>query len=305
MGWRLVAASGDIDIRALKDSINLLAKLNITANADRITLTAKTELVVQGGGSATTYNAGGITHVTTGPYTAHAATFAHTGPKSLAGTFPEPPKPGKGNLELFNQYASLKGIKEGDFEVLDALGTRLKGALDAKGFISVAGAAPGPASVLFGRDPADTWSVGSYFATAAKPVVPGGEDIAAQAKTLASTAMGAMNAVKDAVQAVQQVRSNPLGALQGAAQGMPQLAGVPGLDTLKTASDAWQTAQQVHSTVQAASEGLPQLLTAVAPSAPQVLSAAKKAGDLPGVPTTLPSTTPFEAPALLMGEMLS
>lgn len=87
MGWRLVAASGDIDVRALKDSINLLAKLNITANADRITITAKTELVIQGGGSATTYNAGGITHATSGLYTAHAANFAYTGAKSLAGVF--------------------------------------------------------------------------------------------------------------------------------------------------------------------------------------------------------------------------
>jgi type VI secretion system secreted protein VgrG len=265
MGWRLVAASGDIDIKALKDNINLLAKLDITANADRITLTAKTELVVQGGGSATTYNASGITHVTTGPYTAHAANFAHVGPKSLAGTFPEPPKPGKGSLELFNKYATLEGVKEGDFEVVDAMGTRLPGALDAKGFMSVAGAASGPVSVRFGRDPADTWSVGSYFATPAKPIVPGGENVAAQAKTLASAAMGAMHAVKGGVQAVQQVQT----------------------------------------TVQAASKGVPQLLMAAAPSAVELLGTAKRASDLPGLPATLSSTSSFETPALLVGEMLS
>ncbi len=28
LGWKLVSASGDIDIRALKDNINLLAKLD-------------------------------------------------------------------------------------------------------------------------------------------------------------------------------------------------------------------------------------------------------------------------------------
>ncbi|MEZ0197714.1 DUF2345 domain-containing protein, partial [Pseudomonas qingdaonensis] len=163
MGWRLVAASGDIDIKALKDNINLLAKLDITANADRITLTAKTELVVQGGGSATTYNASGITHVTTGPYTAHAANFAHMGPKSLAGTFPEPPKPGKGSLELFNLYANAKGIQAGDYEVTDALGTVLKGSLDGQGFNAVSGVAPGPASVRFGRDPTPPWTPSSYI----------------------------------------------------------------------------------------------------------------------------------------------
>ncbi|WP_286902032.1 DUF2345 domain-containing protein, partial [Pseudomonas sp. UBA7500] len=163
MGWRLVAASGDIDIKALKDNINLLAKLDITANADRITLTAKTELVLQGGGSATTFNAGGITHVTTGPYTAHAANFAHVGPKSLAGTFPEPPKPGKGSLELFNLYANAKGIQAGDYEVTDALGTVLKGSLDGQGFNAVSGVAPGPASVSFGRDPTPPWTPSSYI----------------------------------------------------------------------------------------------------------------------------------------------
>ena len=172
LGWRLVAASGDIDVRALKDSINLLAKLNITANAERITLTAKTELVIQGGGSATTYNAAGITHVTTGPYTAHAAQFAYTSAKNLAGVFPEAPKPGEGDLELFNQYAGQQGIKGGTFEVIDALGKRLEGSLDAKGFAAVPGAAPGPGRVAFGKDPADTWANGSYIGEPEWPVRP-------------------------------------------------------------------------------------------------------------------------------------
>ncbi|WP_282373077.1 type VI secretion system Vgr family protein [Pseudomonas sp. PS02290] len=172
LGWRLVAASGDIDVRALKDSINLLAKLNITANAERITLTAKTELVIQGGGSATTYNASGITHVTTGPYTAHAANFAYTSAKNLAGVFPEPPKPGQGDLELFNQYAGQQGIQGGGFEVIDALGQRLKGSLDAKGFATVPGAAPGPGRVSFGKDPADTWTESSFIGKPEWPVLP-------------------------------------------------------------------------------------------------------------------------------------
>ena len=172
LGWRLVAASGDIDVRALKDSINLLAKLNITANAERITLTAKTELVIQGGGSATTYNAAGITHVTTGPYTAHAANFAYTSAQNLAGVFPEPPKPGEGDLELFNQYAGQQGIQGGGYEVIDALGKRVTGALDGKGFMTVSGAAPGPGRVTFGKDPADTWTDGSVIGKPEWPATP-------------------------------------------------------------------------------------------------------------------------------------
>lgn len=169
LGWRLVAASGDIDIRALKDSINLFAKLNITASADRITLSAKTELVIQGGGSSTTYNAGGITHATTGPYTVHAANYAWTGAKSNASPFPDPPKDGQGSLELFNRYANQHGVKGGDFKVVDALGNVFKGQLDAEGFARVSGAAPGPATVIFGRDPADTWAPGSHIGTGAWP----------------------------------------------------------------------------------------------------------------------------------------
>ncbi|MEC5408001.1 type VI secretion system baseplate subunit TssF [Paraburkholderia sp. MPAMCS5] len=43
-GIKLVAAGGDIDLKALADSVNILAKLNITQTANRITITAKEEL---------------------------------------------------------------------------------------------------------------------------------------------------------------------------------------------------------------------------------------------------------------------
>jgi len=207
LGWRLVAASGDIDVRALKDSINLLAKLNITANAERITLTAKTELVIQGGGSATTYNAAGITHVTTGPYTAHAANFAYTSAKSLAGVFPEPLKPGEGDLQLFNQYAGQQGIQGGGFEVIDALGQRLKGSLDAQGFATVSGAAPGPGKVAFGKDPADTWTQGSFIGEPEWPVMPpSAGDVPAQLEATVTEGLPSKNwdvaqVVTDAVDA--------------------------------------------------------------------------------------------------------
>ncbi|MBU7576173.1 MAG: DUF2345 domain-containing protein [Hydrogenophaga sp.] len=47
------AAQGDIDIQALKKRLNLLAKLDISMAADRITLSAKEEWVINGGGSYT------------------------------------------------------------------------------------------------------------------------------------------------------------------------------------------------------------------------------------------------------------
>ncbi|WP_312933520.1 type VI secretion system tip protein TssI/VgrG [Pseudomonas sp.] len=272
MGWRLVAASGDIDVRALKDSINLLAKLNITANADRITLTAKTELVIQGGGSATTYNAGGITHTTRGPYTAQAANFAYTGAKSQAGVFPEAPKPGKGNLELFNRYAGRQGIKAGDYEVIDALGNSLKGILDAKGFASVAGASPGPARVLFGKDPADTWSEGSYIGRSRWPLSP----------TSSEEAPGQVQAMVAHV--LQGKRREVVEKGNGLAQTVKR--------SMQSTQRLMQKEQSMNHLASSGAAGLPTLASAAIPNASSVLGAASKNGRLPGLPPVVPSTTP-------------
>ena len=157
MGWRLVAASGDIDLRALKDNINLLAKLKVSVTAERITLSAKEELVIQAGGSSTTYNAGGIVHATAGQYTAHATDFIYKGSKSQAAAFPEDLKTGKGNLELFQHYANNHPFKGAKYEVEDALGQIFKGTLDDNGKARVADVAPGPVKVRFSDDDVDVW----------------------------------------------------------------------------------------------------------------------------------------------------
>lgn len=153
MGWRLVAASGDIDLKALKDNINLLAKLKVTVTAERITLSAKEELVIQAAGSSTTYNASGILHATAGQYTAHATDFIYTSAMSQAAAFPEEPKAGKGNLELFQYYANDRAFKGATYKVEDALGQIIEGTLDDSGFAALSGLATGPVKVTFGRDP--------------------------------------------------------------------------------------------------------------------------------------------------------
>ena len=163
MGWRLVAASGDIDLKALKDNINLLAKLKITATAERITLTAKEELVIQGGGSSTTYNAGGILHATAGTYTGHATDFIYKSAQSQTATFSEAPKAAKGNLDLFRDYANNHPLKGAAYQVEDALGQVLTGKLGETGSAAVAAVSPGPTAVEFEKDPADPWDAGSYF----------------------------------------------------------------------------------------------------------------------------------------------
>lgn len=169
MGWRLVAASGDIDLKALKDNINLLAKLKVTVTAERITLSAKEELVIQAAGSSTTYNASGILHATTGQYTAHATDFIYTSAMSQAAAFPEEPKAGKGNLELFQHYANDRAFKGATYKVEDALGQIVEGTLDDSGFAALSGLATGPVKVTFGRDPTKASSATPFPEHTPKP----------------------------------------------------------------------------------------------------------------------------------------
>jgi type VI secretion system secreted protein VgrG len=83
-GLRMVAAAGDIDVQALSNSIKLLAKLDIVQSANRITITAKEELVINGGGSYVKFAAGSIELGTSGSFTAHAATHSFLSAKSMS-----------------------------------------------------------------------------------------------------------------------------------------------------------------------------------------------------------------------------
>lgn len=82
-GMKMIAAAGDIDMQALSNSINLLAKLSITQSANTITITAKEEVVIIGGGSYARFNANGVEHGTNGTFVAHATTHSLVGVKSM------------------------------------------------------------------------------------------------------------------------------------------------------------------------------------------------------------------------------
>ncbi|WP_426170451.1 type VI secretion system Vgr family protein [Pseudoduganella sp. R-34] len=82
LGMKLLAYSGDIDIQALKHNIHMLAKLDISMTANRITISAKEELKIIGGGSYSIYKAGGIEHGTNGDFVAHAAKHSLVGPQN-------------------------------------------------------------------------------------------------------------------------------------------------------------------------------------------------------------------------------
>jgi hypothetical protein len=68
----------------LNNNLHILAKLNITHNANKITISAKEEVVINAAGSYAKFNAGGIEHGTNGKIVSHAATHSLVGPKSMA-----------------------------------------------------------------------------------------------------------------------------------------------------------------------------------------------------------------------------
>ena len=80
---RLTAATAGIDIVALQDSIKLMAKLDIKLEAHRISITAKEEILINGGSSYSRWNASGIEHGTSGVWREQAASHSLVGPMNM------------------------------------------------------------------------------------------------------------------------------------------------------------------------------------------------------------------------------
>jgi len=134
-GMRLVAASGDIDLKALKDNINLLAKLNVTVTATKVTISAQQEVEINGGGSYTRWTSGQIQSGTSGGFVVHSASRAFTGPDNVSTpSIPAlPPEkeqlhfalgalPGEGNQLASEPYDLYKGGAKIDEGVTDEFG---------------------------------------------------------------------------------------------------------------------------------------------------------------------------------------
>jgi type VI secretion system secreted protein VgrG len=139
--------------------------------------------------------------------------------------------------------------------------------------------------VLFGKDPADTWSDGSYIGKPEWPLnPPGAEDVPSQVQAM-----------------VAQVLPSKSWEILEKGKDMAQT----GMSAMQTAQGAMQTAQQVKGVVQGGVAGLPKLASAAMPSASSILGAASKGGQLPTLPApTLPKPS-LKTPDLLAGEMLS
>jgi len=249
-GMKLVAASADIDITALKDSVNILAKLNITHTANRITITAKEEVVINGGTSFSRWNASGIVHGTSGTWRQHAAKHEFVPGKS-EGTpgLPQPVQLPPGQLALYHRYVNpeggkKQGIKQGEYTVVDAVGGVHRGTLDADGFASVSGLPMGMATISYGKDPRDPWDEDSYFGqgtewpTVALPEADGNAAATSGRPAAASWAQS-------------------VGPFAGATAAASSLSGAPG----KLGAIA-QAAQQAASAVQSLQKGGAQALLA-------------------------------------------
>lgn len=81
-GIRWVAYKGDIIVKAIKNSIRILANLEIAASADTITISARKKLTLNGAGSTITLDASGIVEATAGPHRVFAAVHSKVGPRN-------------------------------------------------------------------------------------------------------------------------------------------------------------------------------------------------------------------------------
>jgi type VI secretion system secreted protein VgrG len=290
-GMKLVAASADIDITALKDSVNILAKLNITHTASRITITAKEEVVINGGTSFSRWNASGIVHGTKGTFTAHAAKHSFVAARS-EGTpaLPEAVKLPPGQLDLYHHYVNLQGekrqgVRQGDYTVVDAEGGVHQGTLDGNGFASVAGLPMGMATISYGKDPRDPWDEDSYFGegtewpvlgspeagNAAAADLPAGAKAAAGDPKAAAAKFGEL--AKSAEQAASAVQSLPKGGAQALLAPLAQtvLGSVAGNGVAKVAGSAASTGKPAAALISSLGlpGSLPRLGTQAAPSIPK------------------------------------
>ncbi len=82
LGLKLVAASGDIDMQALKNGINILAKLEIKMEGKRVDITGLDGVRINGGGSYIDVSQAGITSGTNGQFQVHSADYSFSGPDS-------------------------------------------------------------------------------------------------------------------------------------------------------------------------------------------------------------------------------
>jgi type VI secretion system secreted protein VgrG len=121
--------------------------MNIRLQAKRIEITAPEEVVVNGGGSYTQWNASGIQSGTSGSWTAHAGSHSMAGPGNAPVTLQVPPVQDLKEtlrLNLFSQASTLQGaaLAGEPYELLKDGAVIDQGVTDRWGRIEVKNHAP-------------------------------------------------------------------------------------------------------------------------------------------------------------------
>ena len=153
----LSSAQADIEIQALQKSLNLLSKLDISMTADRITLSAKEEVVINGGGSYTIWNASGITSGTTGTHSVQAASFSYPPGQSMPLVMPGLPQVPcarlpRGQMQIERRYSDDEGASQAPYRVKLADGSVREGRLDDAGRALLQEVPQGVHEVSIGED---------------------------------------------------------------------------------------------------------------------------------------------------------
>lgn len=133
-GLRLVAAAGDIDLRALSDGIHLLAKLKITQTADEIILSAHQRILLNGGGSYVRLDAQGIELGTRGQFQVRASVKHFEGGNAM----PVPQVEGAGTAVFDERFHVVDEEDEPmahcAYKVVSGCGKTWTGVTDVQGF---------------------------------------------------------------------------------------------------------------------------------------------------------------------------
>jgi type VI secretion system secreted protein VgrG len=151
-GMKLISASSDVNITALKTSIHVLAKTDITLTTNTIALIAKKQVLVNGGGSYMKWSDGAIEEGTSGTRVVHAGTHPMAGPKS------EPPVPitwpgVKGDDRFRVHYPDGSPVVGAKYRATMESGEVLTGVTDADGHTQLL------KSALIGRYTIDVFPV--------------------------------------------------------------------------------------------------------------------------------------------------
>ena len=175
-GIKLHAATGNVQTQSQTGATKIAAqkRIHVRSTHGKITIAAPKHVQFFAAGAAIRLEGGKVSN--TGPgsvlYKASLKIFNSPG-ANVPYTFPglvkgKEVKREPGQLKLHHRYvdigqATLEGVKQGPWKVIDALGKVHTGVLDGNGKATVSGLPAGLARVFFGPDPRDPWDEPSYY----------------------------------------------------------------------------------------------------------------------------------------------